>query len=93
MIARFEELRSEESLGSERMPGAESRWSSGKDMSWVPVQPGVVVEISYNQLTGNAIRHATRFECRRPDKTPEMCTLDQLERPIGPGIATIFTDP
>ncbi|NOX22030.1 MAG: ATP-dependent DNA ligase [Actinobacteria bacterium] len=93
MLARFEELRSEESFGSERMPGAESRWSGGKDMSWVPVRPGVVVEISYDQLTGNAFRHATRFERWRPDKTPEMCTMDQLERPTGPGIETVIGSP
>jgi ATP-dependent DNA ligase len=93
MLARFEELRSEESFGSERMPGSESRWSSGKDMSWVPVQPGVVVEISYDQLTGTAFRHATRFERWRPDKTPEMCTMDQLERPTGPGIETVLASP
>ncbi|VAW09404.1 ATP-dependent DNA ligase LigC, partial [hydrothermal vent metagenome] len=71
----------------------ESRWSGGKDMSWVPVRPGVVVEISYDQLTGNAFRHATRFERWRPDKTPEMCTMGQLERPAGPGIETVFGSP
>lgn len=90
MLARFEALRADESFGSDRMPGAQSRWSSGKDMSWVPVQPGVVVEISYDQLTGNSFRHATRFERWRPDKTPDMCTMEQLERPTGPDIESVL---
>jgi len=72
-----------------RMPGAESRWSAGKDLAWTPVQPGVVVQISYDQLTDNRFRHATRLERWRPDKDAEDCTLDQLERPQGPGFKDV----
>ena len=91
LLARFEALRASDSFGDDvRRPGAESRWSSGKDLSWVPVQPGVVVEISYDQLTGNRFRHATRFERWRPDKNPTDCTFDQLVLPEGPGFADIF---
>ena len=91
LLAKFEELRASDSFGEDvRRPGAESRWSSGKDLSWVPVEPGVVVEISYDQLTGNRFRHATRFERWRPDKNPKDCTFDQLDRPHGPGFAAIF---
>jgi ATP-dependent DNA ligase len=71
------------------MPGAESRWSGGKDLSWTPVQPGVVVQISYDQLTGGRFRHATRLERWRPDKNAEDCTMEQLERPEGPGFAEV----
>ncbi len=88
LLARFEALRAGDSFGDDvRRPGAESRWSSGKDLSWVPVRPGVVIEISYDQLTGNRFRHATRFERWRPDKDPTDCTFDQLERPTGSGFA------
>ena len=66
-----------------RRPGGESRWTGDKDLSWVPVRPVLVVEISYDQLTGDRFRHATRFERWRTDKTPEQCTFDQLERPEG----------
>jgi ATP-dependent DNA ligase len=66
-----------------RRPGEESRWSAGKDLSWVPLRPEVVAEVSYDQLTGDRFRHATRFERWRPDKDPADCTLDQLERPAG----------
>lgn len=89
ILERFEELRSDGSFGENaRMPGGESRWSGGKDLSWTPVAPGVVVEVSYDQLEGKRFRHATRFHRWRPDKDPDSCTMDQLERPSGPG----FTD-
>ena len=92
MLRQFEQIRTEDSFGDEvRRPGGESRWSAGKDLSWVPVQPGVVVEISYDQLTGGRFRHATRFERWRPDKDAAMCTMDQLERPEGPGFARVVS--
>jgi ATP-dependent DNA ligase len=86
MLRQFEALRTEDSFGHEvRRPGGESRWSAGKDLSWVPVQPGVVIEVSYDQLTGGRFRHATRFERWRPDKNADACTIDQLVLPSGPG--------
>jgi ATP-dependent DNA ligase len=86
ILRQLEQIRSDDSFGDEvRRPGAESRWSAGKDLSWVPVVPGVVVEISYDQLTGERFRHATRFERWRPDKEAASCTMEQLERPEGPG--------
>jgi ATP-dependent DNA ligase len=72
-----------------RRPGGASRWSAGKDLSWVPVEPGVVVEVSYDQLTGDRFRHATRFERWRPEKDASACTIDQLERPDGPGFGDV----
>lgn len=94
ILGRFEELRADESFGSEdevRRPGGPSRWTGDKDLSWVPVEPGVVVQVSYDQLTGGRFRHATRFERWRPDKNVEQCTLDQLERPEGPGFGEVVT--
>lgn len=91
LLARFGALRASDSFGEGvRRPGAESRWSSGKDLSWVPVRAGVVVEISYDQLTGDRFRHATRFERWRPDKDPTDCTFDQLDLPEGPGFSQII---
>jgi ATP-dependent DNA ligase len=92
LLARLERLRSSDSFGAAgevRRPGAESRWSAGKDLSWVPVQPELVAEVSYDQLTGGRFRHATRFERWRPDKDAAACTLDQLERPTGAGFAAM----
>lgn len=90
ILELLEEIRSEDSFGEEvRRPGGESRWSGDKDLSWTPVEPGVVVEVSYDQLTGARFRHATRFERWRPDKDAADCTLDQLERPEGPGFDSV----
>jgi len=95
LLEQFTRIRSADSFGEEgevRRPGAESRWSAGKDLSWVPVTPGVVAEVSYDQLTGPRFRHATRFERWRPDKDPAACTLDQLERPTGIGFSEMVAD-
>ena len=90
ILRQLEAIRSEDSFGEEvRRPGGESRWSAGKNLSWVPVEPGVVVEVSYDQLTGGRFRHATRFERWRSDKDAEACTIDQLERPEGPGFGAV----
>jgi len=92
LLERFAGLRSADSFGAEgevRRPGGQSRWSAGKDLSWVAVEPTVVAEVSYDQLTGGRFRHATRFERWRPDKDPAACLLDQLIRPSGPGFGAV----
>lgn len=87
---RFMELRSDESFdAAARAPGGPSRWSAGKDNSWTPVKPGVVVEVSYDQLEGDRFRHASRFHRWRPDKDAESCTMEQLERPEGLSFAEV----
>ncbi len=87
---RFTELRSEESFdAAARAPGGPSRWSTGKDNSWTPVQQGVVVEVSYDQLESDRFRHATRFHRWRPDKDAIDCTMDQLVRPAGAGFREV----
>lgn len=88
-VAILERLRELEAAGEGfgegvRRPGGPSRWTGDKDLSWVPLEPSVVVQVSYDQLTGDRFRHATRFERWRPDKEPRRCTMDQLERPEGP---------
>ena len=63
----------------ERMPGGQSRWSAGKDLSWVALRPERVCEVKYDHLQGSRFRHATTFLRWRPDKSPEACRYDQLE--------------
>ena len=72
-----------------RRPGEPSRWTGGKDLSWFPIEPSLVCEVSYDQLAGPRFRHATRFLRWRPDKDPAQCTMDQLERPEGPAFADV----
>ena len=64
---------------AQRLPGATSRWSAGKDMSWVPLRPERVCEVRYDHLQGDRFRHATTFLRWRPDKSPRDCRYDQLE--------------
>jgi ATP-dependent DNA ligase len=62
-----------------RMPGGQSRWSAGKDLSWEPVRVERVCEVKYDHMQGDRFRHAAVFERWRPDKRPEDCRYDQLE--------------
>jgi ATP-dependent DNA ligase len=62
-----------------RMPGAQSRWSAGKDLSWEPLRIERVCEVKYDHLQGDRFRHATIFLRWRPDKPPKDCRYDQLE--------------
>ncbi|HEY8534941.1 MAG TPA: ATP-dependent DNA ligase [Vicinamibacterales bacterium] len=62
-----------------RMPGAQSRWSAGKDLSWEPVRIERVCEVKYDHLQGDRFRHATTFLRWRPDRQPSDCRYDQLE--------------
>jgi len=63
----------------QRMPGAQSRWSSGKDLSWEPLRPELVVEVAYDHMQGDRFRHTAQFRRWRPDKHPRDCTYAQLE--------------
>ena len=63
----------------QRLPGATSRWSAGKDLSWVALRPERVCEVRYDHLQGDRFRHATTFLRWRPDKPPRECRYDQLE--------------
>jgi ATP-dependent DNA ligase len=62
-----------------RMPGGQSRWSAGKDLSWEPLRIERVCEVKYDHMQGDRFRHATIFLRWRPDKKPEACDYDQLE--------------
>jgi ATP-dependent DNA ligase len=65
--------------GEQRMPGGQSRWSQGKDLSWEPLRPELVVEVAYEHMQGNRFRHMAQFRRWRIDKQPSDCTYAQLE--------------
>lgn len=62
-----------------RMPGAQSRWSGGKNLAWEPLRLERVCEVKYDHMQGNRFRHATQFLRWRPDREPQDCRYDQLE--------------
>jgi ATP-dependent DNA ligase len=63
----------------QRRPGGQSRWSQGKDLSWEPLRPELVVEVAYDHMQGNRFRHIAQFRRWRLDKKPSDCTYEQLE--------------
>ncbi|MCW2691758.1 MAG: ligC [Mycobacterium sp.] len=59
-----------------------SRWNAGKDLSFVPLRPELVVEVRYDHMEGTRFRHTTQFVRWRPDRDPRSCTFEQLETPV-----------
>ncbi|MCX5359419.1 ATP-dependent DNA ligase [Streptomyces sp. NBC_00124] len=96
LVAELEPLRMEDATGhpwaawseeaaheSARLPGAPSRWSGKKDLSWVAIRPERVAEVAYDHMeNGVRFRHTARFRRWRPDREPESCTYAQLEEPV-----------
>lgn len=79
-----------EEVGGHRMPGAKSRWTGGKDLSWEPLRPELVVEVAYDHMQGKRFRHTAQFRRFRDDKPPRQCDYEQLEVVPPEELATIF---
>ena len=77
--------------GGARMPGAQSRWSAGKDLSWEPLRVERVCEVKYDHLQGDRFRHAATFLRWRPDKEPRDCRYDQLEVTPAYDLSRVFS--
>ena len=73
-----------------RMPGGQSRWSQGKDLSWEPLRAELVVEVAYEHMQGRRFRHMAQFRRWRTDKKPSDCTYAQLEVVPPQELAAIF---
>jgi ATP-dependent DNA ligase len=76
--------------GTQRMPGAQSRWSAGKNLSWEPLRIERVCEVKYDHMQGDRFRHAATFLRWRPDKPPRACRYDQLETARGYALEKVF---
>jgi ATP-dependent DNA ligase len=77
-------------MGGTRMPGGQSRWSAGKDLSWEPLRIERVCEVKYDHMQGDRFRHAAVFERWRPDRQPRDCRYDQLEVTTPYELAKVF---
>lgn len=73
-----------------RMPGGQSRWSQGKDLSWEPLRPELVAEVAYEHMQSGRFRHMAQFRRWRDDKPPRSCTYEQLEVVPPHELADIF---
>jgi ATP-dependent DNA ligase len=67
-----------------------SRWAAGKDLSFTPLRPEIVVEVRYDHMEGVRFRHTAQFVRWRPDRDPESCTYDQLEVPVSYDLADVL---
>ncbi|MER7113892.1 ATP-dependent DNA ligase [Saccharomonospora azurea] len=74
-----------------RMPGGQSRWSAGKDLSWEPVRIELVAEVRYEHVQAGRFRHGGRLVRFRPDRTPDSCTYAQLDE-VPPAELRAFFD-
>jgi ATP-dependent DNA ligase len=78
------------STGADRVPGTQSRWSQGKDLSFTPLRPERVVEVKYDHMEGRRFRHTAQFKRWRPDRDPSSCGYDQLEEPVSYDLGSIL---
>ena len=70
-----------------------SRWNVGKDLSFVPLRPDLVVEVRYEHMEGTRFRHTAQFNRWRPDREPRSCTYEQLEEPVKYDLGDILAPP
>jgi ATP-dependent DNA ligase len=87
---RWAESKPVDGEAGQRMPGGQSRWSQGKDLSWEPLRPELVVEVAYEHMQGDRFRHMAHFRRWRTDKKPADCTYAQLEVIPPQELAEIF---
>lgn len=78
-------------FGKGRTPGGISRWSGNRELTWVPLRPELVCEVTFEQLQGDKFRHNARFRHWRRDKAPEECRYDQLEVAVPFELQQIFS--
>jgi ATP-dependent DNA ligase len=74
----------------DRVPGTQSRWSQGKDLSFTPLRPDLVIEVAYDHMEGRRFRHTAQFRRWRTDRDPESCGYDQLEEPVSYDLADVL---
>ncbi len=73
-----------------RLPGATSRWNAGKDLTWEPLRPQLVVEVAYDHMEGTRFRHTAQFRRWRPDREAASATFAQLEVPVRYDLAEVL---
>jgi ATP-dependent DNA ligase len=83
-------LATEMAADGRRLPGAVSRWNSGKDLTFVLLRPDLVVEAAYEHLQGNRLRHTARFRRWRPDRDPHSCTYEQMDVAVPSLLSEVF---
>ena len=73
LIAKLEPYRTHE-----RGSGEPSRWKSDEELVWEGLRPELVVEVAFDHITGQRIRHGAKLLRWRDDKDPSECHISQL---------------
>ncbi|QDY79923.1 ATP-dependent DNA ligase [Streptomyces qinzhouensis] len=76
---------------SSRLPGAVSRWTGKKDLSWTALRPERVLEVAYDHMEGTRFRHTAQFRRWRPDRAAADCTYAQLDEPVGYDLSEVLS--
>ncbi|MET3725720.1 ATP-dependent DNA ligase [Sphingomonas trueperi] len=76
-----------------KAPGGPSRWNNGAGSEWVPLRSELVVEVLYDQVTGDRFRHGTKLLRWRPDKAPAQCGMEQLVHEVRPAEVSTLSEP
>lgn len=74
----------------DRVPGTQSRWSQGKDLSFVPLRPKRVLEVGYEHMEGRRFRHTAQFKRWRTDRDPTSCDYSQLDEPVNYNLSKVL---
>ena len=74
----------------DRVPGTQSRWSQGKDLSFTPLRPERVLEVGYEHMEGRRFRHTAQFKRWRDDRDPESCGYEQLDEPVSYDLGSVL---
>lgn len=61
-----------------RAPGGPSRWTAGRDLEWVAIEPVLVAEVTIDRMQYGRIRHAATFVRWRDDREPKSATFAQI---------------
>jgi ATP-dependent DNA ligase len=77
LTRRLEALAGEPGFTGDK-PGGPSRWATERSSEWTPLKPSLVIEVSFDHVSGGRFRHGTRLLRFRPDKSPEQCRMDQI---------------
>jgi len=57
-----------------------SRWAADRDLQWIGLRPELVIEVTFDHVSGDRIRHGAKIVRWREDKDPKDCTFDQLDQ-------------
>lgn len=67
-----------------------SRFSGGRDTTFVRLAPVLVAEVRYDHMEGDRFRHTAQWVRWRPDRDPASCTFDQLEQPAAYDLSRVL---